>query len=180
MCHYNSCNYRYCDRVIAFQHSPNQCILTIFFFLCYNSGTTEATNASDTKQDSNTTKNSNEEEEEDEMHSELRFYINGLPIRTTITTRRPMGNIRCVGNSLNGKEPWGAIADFRMYSRAFSNKGSAAWPSELLRPPPTFPAIPRSLYSSIQNGKGGKGRFVDVGSIDNVRKWLVERGTLKI
>jgi hypothetical protein len=67
--------------------------------------------------------NKQEEEEEEEAscehfvkeYTELTFFIDGFPIRTTVTTRRPAGRIRCVGNSFDGLEPWGAIADFRLY-----------------------------------------------------------------
>ena len=30
-------------------------------------------------------------------HTELTYFIDGFPIRTTVTTRRPTGRIRCVG-----------------------------------------------------------------------------------
>ena len=75
-------------------------------------------------------------------------------------------------DSLDGQEPWGAIADFRLYARAFSVEGGHSWPSELTKPPPTFPAIPRPLRSHDPDASP----FVDIGAIDNVRKWLVERG----
>ena len=156
-------------------------------------------NKDEKKENNKNKKDINEQEEE--MHTELRFFINGLPIRkcyylylrliffvflllfphfspftqfigSTITTRRPMGNIRCVGNSFNGLEPWGAIADFRLYSRAFSIEGGISWPDELNTPPPTFPAIQRPIPDHRSN------QFVNVGQIDNVRKWLVERGIL--
>ena len=53
LCHYTSCNYRYCDFCDFFDlilllmsfiesqlsNKPKQCILTIYFFLCYNSTT---------------------------------------------------------------------------------------------------------------------------------------------
>ena len=79
---------------------------------------------------------------------------------------------RCFVHSLDGQEPWGAIADFRLYARAFSVEGGNSWPSELTRPPPTFPAIPRPLRSNDAEVSP----FVDIGAIDNVRKWLMERG----
>lgn len=58
-----------------------------------------------------------------EVRSEIKFYIDGKQVFTTITTRRPMSYLRVVGNCMDGTEPWGPIADFRLYDRAFSMKG---------------------------------------------------------
>jgi hypothetical protein len=58
-----------------------------------------------------------------EVQSELKFFIDGKQIRSTILTRRPMSSLRVVGNCMDGSEPWGPIADFRLYHRIFSIKG---------------------------------------------------------
>ena len=150
-------------------------------------------NVNENAQTSNNNTNNNKKEKTAE-NTELRFYIDGLPIRTTVTTRRPMGRIRTVGNSFEGDEPWGAIADFRLYSRSFSHNGKGSWPQELLIPPPTFPVVPRPFpmlsgsggsSGSSGSGQGGRStmassgrRFVDVDAIDDVRQWLVRRGVL--
>ncbi len=58
-----------------------------------------------------------------EIQSEMKFFIDGKQIRSTVSTRRPMSKLRVVGNCLDGSEPWGPTADFRFYHRTFSMKG---------------------------------------------------------
>ena len=85
------------------------------------------------------------------------------------------------------------------YSRIFSTEGSRGWPVELTTPPPTFPIVSRPtgvsvfvlciflfVFSSFftlffflkKLCIFPYFKFVNVGAIDDVRKWLVERGTI--
>ena len=101
---------------------------------------------------------------DNEADAELKFFINGIPVRRAPKGLIASGRVCTVGNSIEGNEPWGPMADFRIYFETFAPEGQAGWPPHLVNRPPIFP--------SISTGK------LNVLAVDKTRSWLLYNGVV--
>ena len=66
------------------------------------------------------------------------FFVDRKKLGDTLIGYKPTSRIFCLGNTYEGGENWGAIADFRLYPTVFA-QNTADWPAHLKCVPPLVP-----------------------------------------
>ena len=101
------------------------------------------------------------------------FFLNGKKIGATILNYRPTSKILCIGNTYDGGEAWGPLADFRLYPQAFGDN-LKRWPEHLRLTPPLKPFPKIKGFIVPTNVLGGEA-YLEGNNSDNDEEELKTR-----
>ena len=105
------------------------------------------------------------------------FFIDRKKLGDTLIGYRPTSRIFCLGNTFEGGENWGTIADFRLYPSVFA-QNTADWPAHLKYVPPLVPQPQLIGHSGITSHSQNRVDSSQKGSsspeIDDIRALLCE------